>query len=146
MITSTIIWIIAAVIFAAIEAATVALLTIWFALGAVAAAVASQIGLSPIWQVAIFVVVSGILLSATRPLLKKIIVKTPQRTNADRFIGLDGVVIKTIDKIESMGQVKVSGQIWSAVSEDGEKIDVGASVKIIRIEGVKLVVNANNIN
>lgn len=140
MTTSTIIWIIAAVILAGIEAATVALLTIWFALGAIAAAVASQFGLNPVWQVGIFIVVSGILLGATRPLLKNIMITTPHKTNADRFIGQDGIVIKAIDKIDGVGQVKVSGQIWSAVSENGERIDIGTTVRIIRIEGVKLVV------
>ncbi len=142
MSTAGLIWIIAAVVFGIIEAATVTLVTVWFAVGAVAAAIAAQCGLAVIWQVGIFVIVSGVLLCLTRPLFKKFMVKKPQRTNADRFIGREGVVISLIDKINNTGQVKVSGMIWSAVSYDGEDIAENTSVEVMDIKGVKLVVRA----
>lgn len=134
------IWIIAAVIFGVIEAATVTLVTIWFAVGSVAAAIAAQIGLDIIWQVGIFVVVSGILLCFTRPMFKKLMVKKPHRTNADRFIGMEAVVISPINKIENNGQVKIAGSVWSAMSSDESEIPEGTHVTVIEIKGVKLVV------
>ena len=140
MTSACIFWIIAAVVFGVIEGATVALVTIWFALGAVAAAVAAQLGASIPAQVGTFVIVAALLLCLTRPALKKIAVKKPQRTNADRFIGKEGVVIEPIDGVNASGQVKVGGQIWSAVSRDGGSVEKGERVEVIEISGVKLVV------
>ena len=139
MTSACIFWVIAAVVFGIIEGATVALVTIWFALGAVAAAVAAQLGFSPVAQVGTFVIVSALFLCVTRPVLKKIAVKDPQKTNADRFIGGIGIVTEPIDGINSSGQVKVGGSVWSAVSESGV-IEKGEKVEVIRISGVRLVV------
>lgn len=140
MTNAGILWIIAAVVFGIIESATVALLTIWFALGAIAAAVAAQFGASIAAQVGTFVLTSAVFLCLTRPFLKKIAVKKPQKTNVDRFIGVEGMVTEPIDRMSGSGQVKVGGQIWSAVSEDGSPIDKGQVVEVLRISGVKLVV------
>lgn len=144
MTSAGIFWIIAAVLFAVIEAATVALVTVWFAVGALAAAIAAQFGASTLFQVGTFVVVSAILLCVTRPVFKKISVKKPQRTNADRFIGEEAMVIKKIDDINNYGQVKIAGQVWSAVSEDKSPLEEGTIVKVIAIRGVKLVVEPIN--
>lgn len=144
MTSAGIFWIIAAVLFAVIEAATVALVTVWFAIGALAAAIAAQFGASILLQVGTFVVVSAILLCVTRPVFKKISVKKPQRTNADRFIGEEAMVIKKIDDINNDGQVKISGQVWSAVSEDKSQLEEGTIVMVVAIRGVKLVVKPLN--
>ena len=144
MTSAGIFWIIAAVLFAVIEAATVALVTVWFAVGALAAAIAAQFGASILFQVGTFVVVSAILLCVTRPVFKKISVKKPQRTNADRFIGEEAMVIKKIDDINNDGQVNIAGQVWSAVSEDKSPLEEGTIVKVIAIRGVKLVVEPIN--
>ncbi len=140
MTSACIFWVIAAVVFGIIEGATVALVTIWFALGAVAAAVAAQLGLSLVAQAGTFVIVSALFLCVTRPALKKIAVKEPQKTNADRFIGEVGIVTEAIDGINSSGRVKVGGSVWSAVSENGGTIEKDEKVEVIRISGVKLVV------
>ncbi len=140
MTSACIFWIIAAVVFGVIEGATVALITIWFALGAIAAAVAAQLGASIPTQVGIFVIVAALFLCLTRPALKKIAVKKPQRTNADRFIGEEGIVLEPIDPINASGSVKVGGQIWSAVSSGGGQIEKGERVEVLDISGVKLVV------
>lgn len=134
------IWIIAAVVFGVIEAATVSLVTIWFAVGAVAAAIAAQLGLNIVWQVGIFVLVSAVFLCFTRPISKKIMVKKPQRTNADRFIGMEAMVISDIDKINNSGQVRLAGSVWSAMSADGSGIPEGTRVKVVEIKGVRLIV------
>ncbi len=140
MSSAGLVWIIAAVVFGVIEAATVALVTVWFAVGAVAAAIAAQLGLDIIWQIGVFVIVSGVLLCFTRPVFKKLMVKKTQRTNADRFIGMEALVISPIDEIENKGQVKISGSVWSALSSDGSEIPEGTRVKVLEIKGVKLVV------
>ncbi len=140
MTSACVFWIIAAVVFGVIEGATVALITIWFALGAVAAAVAAQLGASVLAQVGTFVIVAAVLLCLTRPAARKIAVKDPQRTNADRFIGREGIVIEAVDGINAAGSVKVGGQVWSAVSSDGSAIEKDERVEVIEISGVKLVV------
>ena len=58
-------------------------------------------------------------------------------TNLDRVVGKTGEVIKKIDS-NQYGEVKIFGNIWTAVSD--EVIDVGCAVKVLSIDGVKLVV------
>ena len=136
----TIFWLVATVIFGIIEAMTVALVTIWLAVGALAAGIAAALGAPVIVQIVIFVVVSGVLLFFTRPLAKKLSVKKHQPTNADRVVGATAMVVKEIDPINNEGQVKVLGQIWSARDVDNGDIEEGEYVEVLRIEGVRLMV------
>jgi len=121
----TIIWLIATVVFGVIEAVTVALVTIWLAVGALVAGIAAALGANLYIQLIIFVVVSGVLIFFTRPLAKKMLHKKVQPTNADRVIGADALVINEIDPINNAGQVKVLGQIWSARDVDHGDIEEG---------------------
>lgn len=139
-------WLIAAIVLGVIEAATAGLVTIWLVLGALAAWVCALLGLPFIFQLVIFLIVSYLLLIITRPIVKKWL--TPKeivKTNADRVIGEIGIVTEKINGIEGKGQVKVGGQIWSAIPADGTEIEPGAKVRITAIAGVKLVVNQINI-
>ena len=61
-------------------------------------------------------------------------------TNAGRYLGKIGIVTSEINNIAAVGQVKVLGNVWSARSSDGSIIPAGASVLVLRIEGVKLIV------
>ena len=63
-----------------------------------------------------------------------------EKTNADRFIGMEGIVIEAIDSAKGVGQVKVGGQVWSAKTEENTFISTEEKIIIIKIEGVKLVV------
>ncbi len=141
----TVIWFILAIVLAGIEAATLGIVTIWFAIGALAAMIVSLTGLSLIFQVIAFIITSGVLLYFTRPIVKKFLVKKTQRTNSDRLIGEEGVVIEKIDPVLGKGQVKVMGQIWSARPSGSESIEVDEAVEILEISGVKLIVKNKNI-
>ncbi len=135
------VWVILLAAFIIIEACTAQLLTVWFAVGSFCALVATFFTDSVLIQVAVFAVVSVIVLAATRPLVKKITKATKQPTNADMYIGKDGIVTEEIDNFSANGTVKVKGSVWSARSEnEGLKIAEGSLVKVIRIEGVKLIV------
>ncbi|MBR0112816.1 MAG: NfeD family protein [Clostridia bacterium] len=135
-----VIWAVALVVLLAIEGATAQLVTIWFAAGALAALIAAALH-APIWlQVVLFVVVSGITLVATRPLVKKIVKRKTQPLNADRCIGETAVVTEEIDNIRATGAVKVGGVVWTARSSGGEIIEKDKNVVIEKIEGVKLIV------
>lgn len=136
----TAVWTIVMVLMALIEAATPQLVTIWFALGALVALLSSVLH-APFWlQMVLFVTVSVAALVLTRPLAKKYLkpLKTP--TNADRAIGKTGVVQDAIDNAKAVGTVKVDGSLWSARSASGEYIEADAYVTVLRIEGVKLIV------
>lgn len=137
---SVVIWLIIAVVFGIAEAMTVALISIWMAVGALAAALVSALGGSFLLQIIVFLTVSALLLLLTIPMAKKLRNRKMVRTNADRFIGEEAVVLVPIEPIENQGQIKVLGQIWSASSVDSSTIAVGEKVVVEGIEGVRAIV------
>ena len=136
-----IVWIVLLVVFVILEALTTQLTTIWFALGAVAAIIAYMFDAATWVQWVVFTLVSLIALAVTRPFVKKITNKAKTRTNADMVIGKTAVVETTINNAQAQGTVKVNGNIWTARSEKGDIIPAGSSVVIMRIDGVKLIVD-----
>ena len=134
-------WLGLAIVLSVIEAVTAGLVTIWLVLGALAAWVCAILGLSLGFQLAVFLIVSYVLLVITRPMVKKWLSHKKVKTNADRLIDQIGLVIERIDVLEGTGQVKVGGQIWSAIPTEGSGIALGAKVRITAITGVKLVVS-----
>ena len=136
----TIIWLVIAVVMAVVEAVTVQLVSVWFAIGAAAGCITSLITDSIPIQLIVFAAVTAIALAVTRPLVKRIKVKKAEATNSDRYIGKQGVVTQAIDNSAAKGLVKVGSSVWTARSQDGKPIEEGASVKVIAIEGVKLIV------
>ena len=140
----SIVWVVIMVVFLVVEAATAGLTCIWFAIGALAALIAALFG-APIWlQLVWFFVVSVVTLYFTRPLVPKYVNSRSQPTNADMVIGKEALVTEAIDNVESAGAVAVGGKVWTARSENGEPIEVGSIVTVLRIEGVKLIVSAKN--
>ena len=133
-------WIVALVAFVIIEALTAQLLTIWFAVGSVAALIAELLGAQVWLQWTVFVAVSAVVLIATRPFVKKLTKQKLQPTNADRCIGEIAIVTEKIDNIAGKGAVKVNGIEWSARTQSGETDESGNTVKVIKIDGVKLIV------
>lgn len=137
---STIIWIVAIVIFGVAEAVTAGLTSIWFVLGGVAALIAAICN-GPVWlQIALFFVVSIATLAATRPLVAKLMKKDIKPTNADRVLGGSARVTERIDNDVPTGAVYIDGKTWSARSSTGEIIEPDAMVRVVRMEGVKLYV------
>ena len=130
-------WFIAFVILLVIELVTVNLVTIWFAIGAVAAIITTIFTDSVLIQSIVFVVVSVIALLITKPLIKKFKRFEVEPTNSDRVIGKIGEVTQKIGK-NKYGEVKVYGNTWTASSK--QVINVGERVKVLAIDGVKLVV------
>lgn len=133
-------WIVLMTVLAVVELMTLNFVTIWFAAGSLAALISSLTGIDFVWQMWIFIIVSVLSLIFTKPLVKKKLDFKKTETNADMVIGKTAVVTEEISKDKFAGEVKVNGQIWSAVSEKDELIEKGSKVNIIRIEGVKLVV------
>lgn len=133
-------WTVVTVLLAMLEAATTQFICIWFAGGAFLALIASVLGLGVWWQIVVFVISSCILLFLTKPFVKRALKNGHEKTNFDAVIGMTVPVHTAIDNVKSEGAVKIRDVIWSARSENGEKIEVGTMVEIVRIEGVKLIV------
>lgn len=136
----SIVWVVLMVVFLVVEAATAGLTCIWFAIGSLAALIAALFG-AQIWlQIVWFLVISFVTLYFTRPLVKKYVNSRSQPTNADMVIGKEALVTEDIDNVEATGAVSVGGKVWTARSAAGETIKSGAVVNVLRIEGVKLIV------
>lgn len=127
------------------EIATTQLVSIWFAIGALAAFFTALAGVEQIWiQVVVFVIVSAVAVAVTRPLVRKIVNKKAEPTNADMVIGQTGIVTEKIDNLVPSGLVKVGGSVWTARSADGSVIEENDKVIIKEISGVKLLVIKEN--
>lgn len=140
MVDMALIWIGIAVLFAVIEALTLGLTTIWFTVGGVAACVVSLLGGHLVLQVIMFLAVSILLLYFTKPLAEKKLRIGAEKTNVDALIGQVGVVTEEIVPFAT-GLVKVNGVIWTALPDDENlTLTSGEKVRIVRVEGVKLIV------
>ena len=134
-------WLVVLIVCILIEIPTLGLTTIWFAGGSLFAALVALLHL-PLWlQIAVFIVVSLVLLFLTRPIAVKYFNKDRIRTNAESLVGQQAIVISEIDNTQGIGQVTVGGIEWSARSVDYKtKFPVGSVVEIIAIQGIKLIV------
>lgn len=133
-------WLAAVIALCAGEAATVGLVCIWFAAGALGAFLVACVG-GPFWlQLIVFASVAAAALALLRPAVSRF--AHPQRspTNADRVIGQTAMVTETVDNEAGTGQVNVLGQVWTARSELNVVIPAGTQVNVQRIEGVKVFV------
>ena len=137
------IWLIIAGVCLTIEIATVGFFVFWFAIAALITALLSLFIHNIIAQATIFIIISVILIFLTKPLTDKITKKDKVSTNVNALIGQEGIVIKEINSgSNKIGQVKISGDTWSAVTTNDftNAIPVGSNVKILKIDGVNLIV------
>jgi membrane protein implicated in regulation of membrane protease activity len=134
------IWMIIAALFIVGEIFTQGFFLLWFGVGAAAAGVLALLGLGFGWQLAAFVVISGVLFIVSRRFAERFSKKQPPGIGADRFIGLEGIVLEEIDNVKNSGRVRVQKDEWRADSEKGEIIPVGDRVKVTRMDGTHLVV------
>ena len=140
MSTAQIVWLALLVTFVLVEAATVSLVSVWFIAGSLCALIAASLGASAVWQAALFLVVSGVLLALLRPLVKKWVHPKLTRTNADRIIGTTALVTETVDNLHGTGAVRVGDITWTAKSVTGEIIPVDTRITIQKLEGAKVYV------
>ena len=137
----TVVWLGILVVLVVIELLTMGLTTIWFAGGALVAALISIPGTPLIIQILFFLIVSILLLYFTRPIAVKYFNRDRTRTNVESLIGRQAIVISEINNVEGIGQVNTGGMEWSARSSyHNIVIPVGAVVTVLGIDGVKLIV------
>lgn len=134
-----ILWLALLVGFLVIEACTVALVSLWFAAGALAALLLQLAGIAFAAQVIVFLAVSVALLLLLRPMLRRH--QKITKTNVDSVIGAIGLVTEDIDNVTYTGQVKLGAMTWTARSTAGSPIPKGTKIRADRIEGVKVYVS-----
>lgn len=134
-------WLGATIVLFIAEAVTVNLVTVWFALGALAAFIAAVCGAELWLQIVLFLLVTVVTLIFTRPIAKKHINGKHEATNADMVIGKTAVVTEEIDNLSARGAVTCMGKVWSARSLNDEKFSAGDEVTVEKIQGVKLIVS-----
>ena len=139
------VWLGLVILFLIAEGATVSLVSLWFAAGAVVAMFAALLGAGAWLQTGLFLVVSGALLLMLRPIVRRYLVPKITPTNVDSLVGSTGLVTESIDNVTASGQVKLGAMEWTARSTTGEDIPQGALIRVDRIEGVKVYVTPVNV-
>ena len=136
------VWLALMIIFIVIEIVTVQIVTIWFAIGSLAALLTSLVTENIAVQISVMLAVSVITLIVTRPFVKKMMKNNVQHTNADATIGQEGVVNDEINNLLGNGTVKIGGALWTARSlDDSLIIPAGTTVTVDEIRGVKVIVH-----
>ena len=134
-------WLVLAIVFAAVELATVGLVSIWFAAGAFAALLVAVLHGNLILQVIVFLAVSIVLLVSTRSWAKKYLNSKIQKTNVDSVIGEKTRLTERVSNLDQTGKAVVLGQEWTVrAAHDNEIIEQGELVEVVAVSGVKLIV------
>ncbi len=137
----TIAWLGLLIILLIIEIITVGLTSIWAAGGALAALILNILGLSLVWQIVAFFVVTFVLLIFTRPFAVKFINTQREKTNYEGIIGKTIRIAERVDNIRQTGMAVVNGQEWTVrAQEDQEILEPETLAKVVNISGVKLIV------
>lgn len=136
-------WAIVTIVLVVAEIGTVQLIAIWFGAGSLVAFITSFFGIDFKIQIAVFLLVSIVLLLLTRPFVKKFLSNKRVATNADSIIGQKGLVYEPIDNLHQSGRITVNGLDWAARAEDdNQTFEVNQLCEVVRIEGVKAIVRA----
>ena len=135
-------WLIASGIFFIAEIITTGFLVFWLGVSGLITMCVSFFTDNLMIQASVFVIFSALLILATKPFVKKFINKKDrtEKTNAFSIIGKKALVIKDIDSINGIGQIKVDGEVWSAEGLNGSNIEKGTEVEITKIDGVRAIV------
>jgi membrane protein implicated in regulation of membrane protease activity len=129
-----------AALFIIAEVFTQGFFLLWFGIGAALSGILAMLGVGPAWQWAVFVVVSVVLLAASRRFAERFSRKQPPGVGADRLIGRKGVVMEDIDNLKNVGRVRIDEEDWRAESEDDTTLVAGTQVEVIRLDGTHAVV------
>ena len=133
------VWLAVIAISIIIEIITLDLVSVWFAFGAVVPFILSAIeGVGIEWQIAIFVVVSALLIIFVRKYAQKLLFKNMNtKTNVEALEGRKVRLLEDTD-FEKNGSVKINDVVWTAISDDGKLIKQGSLVEIVKVDGNKL--------
>ena len=135
-----IVWLIILALCLLVEIATLGLVTIWFAGGALITFFVAMATDSLLIQMIVFLTVSLVLLFFTRPIAKKFYNSKRTKTNVESIIGEQCKVTETIDNFNGTGTVLLNGLEWTARSKDETIVEAGVRVRVCAVDGVKVIV------
>ncbi|MBQ8749557.1 MAG: NfeD family protein [Clostridia bacterium] len=122
-----------------LEAVSLDMTSIWFAVGGICGLIFWACGLDIVWQIVIFVIVSGLCIAFLRRITKRLISKPTVATNIDKLIGTNTKLIEPMTD-DQLGAVKLNGIVYSVKSVQGGSYEVGTQVSVVQIDGNKLIV------
>ncbi len=136
------VWVVAGILLIVLEIFTVGFIVMWFGIAAIITAIPVYLGSSIEIIVATYglsvllltVFVRRISLDYMSPTSKAL------NTNADDVLNSSGIVVEEIDPIKGKGQVRVRREVWTASSQNGVNLPVDTVVRVLKVEGVKLIV------
>ncbi len=138
-------WIAVIILAVIFEAVTDQLISIWFVPGAIVGTILDYFKVDIVWQVLVFLALSLVGILFLRRFLTKFVPDRSTKTNIDAIVGEKCVVTEKIDNFAGCGQAKVNGQIWSARGlQDDDVFEVGEVLRIVAIEGVKIICKKND--
>lgn len=134
-------WLAVFILLLLVEAGTMALTTVWFAVGAFGAILVSLLGV-PLWvEILVFLALSFVILFFYRPLAIKYVNSRRIRTNVEDLVGKEGKITEKVDNLSQSGRMLLKGMDWAARTESDEStIEVGTIVRVLKVEGVRLIV------
>ncbi|MDZ7267308.1 MAG: NfeD family protein [candidate division KSB1 bacterium] len=117
-----------------------------FGFGCFAAAIAAALDFDLTVQIAVFTATTFIVFLSIRPVFLKVLSRNTHTvaTNTERLVGMIGLTLEEVSGLQ--GQVKLEGEIWSSRSDDGRRLPPGTRVRVLRVEGNKLIVTANGVH
>ena len=135
-------WLIVAIVLVIVEICTASFGSICFAFGAGFSALVAVLGGGFVWQIVVFAIVSMLTFIFLRPAVMRWLDRKSQdvKTNVDALVGRKGIVSERIDASQHLGRVKIDGDDWRAVSNDGSVIEKGTSVEILKNDSIILTV------
>lgn len=133
-------WIAVGVIFLVVEMLTTALVSIWFVPAAILTCIVSLFVDSLILQISTFVILSAVFMIICRKIYNKHIKKAVDEVDQnEKLLGKTATVTEDTNGIT--GRILVGDVYWKAVSENGDIIPKGETVKIKSVNGTSLVIN-----
>ncbi|GAA1527744.1 membrane protein implicated in regulation of membrane protease activity [Microbacterium ginsengiterrae] len=134
-------WLVLIAVFLVIEMLTLDFTFLMLALGSAVGLVTGLVGV-PLWaQLIIAAAAAALFILFIRPPLLRRLHRgeDPTKSNVDALIGLRGTALADITQVS--GQVKVSnGDTWTARTDTGVPIPLGAPVTIAAINGATAIV------
>ena len=135
------IWLAVVAVSLIVEFFTWDLTSIWFAVAGLISMILSAIdGINWVWQLAVFLVISAVLIIFVRQICRKFLLKHEEKTNVEAYAGKRTKLLSAIGENENYGTVKFNGVIWNAIAEDNKAIDKDSDVEIVRVDGNKMIV------
>ena len=135
-------WVIAGLLLLIVEIFTPAFVLGSFGIGCFIASITAYLQFSIYWQIFVFCVGTLLIFFTIRPLfIKYLLPETKkEKTNVDALAGQRALVLEQINNLHGKGRVKIGGEDWRAISDDGSEIEVNAVVEIIKVDGSKVIV------